>query len=111
MISIHWQIIPADKFQISLYALELYTFQWGVVKYFFKRFFCYGFPFFCSEIKYFRDWCKCNFRCWFTETIPGTYILANITTKHPVLKFILHFIWYQHVLKLDGEITDTTTSI
>jgi hypothetical protein len=45
------------------------------------------------------------------KPVPGTNILAYITTKHPVLKFIPHFAGNYFLLQLNGEVRNTFAAI
>ena len=47
---------------------------------------------------------------WTGKTIPRAYVLADITTKHPIIKLTTHG-RRQLVFQLNGEIRNTLASI
>ena len=90
--------------QIPSYALVFCTFEWRVSKYFFKSGFRHFFPIIFIVMENLGDGGKGDFLCWPGESVPGTNILADIASKHPVVKFIFHRVWNQQILQLDGKI-------
>src|ERR1700754_3798105 len=100
-----------NKIQIPFYPFKLSSFKRRILKNAPEGFFSQLFPIISRKIQYLRYRRKACFFSGFRETVPGTNILANITTKHPVIKLPLHSIWYQGIFKLYSKIRNAFAAV
>src|SRR5690242_2369696 len=96
--------VPADPGKLT-------AFQGRVAENGFKCFFCQLFPVTGSKVQDSRNRVELRFLVGFGETVPGTYVLARITAKHPVVKLSLHLLRYQLILQLYGKVRNTFAAI